>query len=147
DQSARSSLANSLIQVHRYAEARAQYEKLIEKDPENPLILNNLAWLYANQGDPRAAETAEHAYRLAPNSSGVADTLGFILVGKGDTARGLQLLGTAHDNNPNSGETTYHYAVALKDAGRTEEARAVLTQLLASTASFEGRSQAEMLKK
>jgi putative PEP-CTERM system TPR-repeat lipoprotein len=147
DQFARFSLANALLQTRRYPEARAQYELLVEKDRENSVILNNLAWLYASQGDSRAIDYAERAYRLSPNSPDIADTLGFILIGKGDTERGLKLLTQAHDRSPNSAETTYHLAVALKNAGREEEARILLSQLLASADPFEGRPEAETLKK
>ena len=69
---------------------------------------------------------AERAYRLSPNTPAIADTLGFILVGKGEIQRGLMLLSQAHEKMPNSPEMTYHLAVALKSAGREEEARTML---------------------
>ena len=142
DQLARFSLANALIETKRYPEAQTQYELLIAKDPENPVILNNLAWLYANRGDNRSIEYAQHAYRLSPESAAIADTLGFILIGRGETERGLELLSQAHDKMPGSPETTYHLAVALKSAGRKKEARTMRTQLLASSTPFDARSDA-----
>ena len=146
DRLARLALANALIMTKRNSEARAQYELLIAKDPDNVVVLNNLAWLYAAEGDPRSIEYAERAYRLDPASPEVADTLGVILTGSSNNDRALKLLSAAHDKIPSSPETTYHLAVALKNAGKADEARTLLAQLLATTVAFDERPKAETLK-
>jgi len=46
--------------------------------------------------DPQALEYAEKAYKLAPTSPNVADTLGIPLIEKGDTTRGVELLQNLH---------------------------------------------------
>ena len=43
--------------------------------------LNNLATAYQQEKNPLALEYAEKAYKLAPDSPAVLDTLGWILVG------------------------------------------------------------------
>ena len=55
---------------------------------KNPLLLNNLAWLYHQQGDARAEATAKEAYDLAPSRPEIADTYGWILYNAGEKAGG-----------------------------------------------------------
>lgn len=54
-------------------------EKSIQQDPDNPLVLNNLAYLLMDRAQDRdltMAEThASHALSLSPNDSEIADTL------------------------------------------------------------------------
>ena len=75
-----------------YKRAIEQYEFLLRKQPENVLLLNNLAWSYQQVKDPRALETAERAYKLKPDNPDVADTLGWMLSEQGNTRRGVELL-------------------------------------------------------
>jgi hypothetical protein len=46
---------------------------------------------------------------------------------------------------PGNPDSQYHVAVALSRAGRAEDARALLEQLLASGAPFKGRNDAQKL--
>jgi putative PEP-CTERM system TPR-repeat lipoprotein len=139
-------LAAALIQAKRYDAAARRYEHLLAAVPDDPVLLNNLAWLYDLRGDGRALEMAERAHRLLPGSPEIADTLGFILVHQGNAERGVELLRQAQSGS-NQPEVTYHLAVALDRVGRAEEARAVLEQLLASAQPFDGRAEAVSLQK
>ena len=94
--------------------ALAQYEWLATQRPDNPLILNNLAYLYDSKHDPRARPTAEKAMKLAPASGSVADTLGWILIEQGDTADAAKYLGQASASRPADSTIQYHYAVLLR---------------------------------
>ena len=57
----------------RYADAEAAYKKVLEKDPRNALVLNNLAWLYATSQDSKffkpkeALSLAQVAATLKPD--------------------------------------------------------------------------------
>ena len=64
----------------------------VEIEPDNVTLLNNLAWALNELGDPKAVDYAERAYSLMPNSAATADTYGWILVKRGDVARGVDLL-------------------------------------------------------
>jgi cellulose synthase operon protein C len=68
DTSLRIVLADHYLSTARYPEAATHYEKLVEAQPNNAALLNNLAWLYAQGGDHRAAELAKRAYELAPEA-------------------------------------------------------------------------------
>ena len=58
-----------------------EYEKLLEKMPNNSDILNNLAYMMAESDDklPKAFEYAKRAYDLRPNDPGFLDTHAFVL--------------------------------------------------------------------
>ena len=72
--------------AHRFDDARNELEQIVAKVPQNAVALNNLAWLYQRVGDPRALSLAERAYLIAPNLPQTADTLGWILVQRGEAA-------------------------------------------------------------
>ena len=125
-------LAHHYLTSARYPEAVAQYEKLLQGQPDNPVLLNNLAWLYDQAGDARAVDFAKRAYELVPESAMVMDTYGWILHRRGDTAKALELISEAARLAPQFGEIRYHHAVLLHeagdDAGAAAEARAVLAE-------------------
>jgi putative PEP-CTERM system TPR-repeat lipoprotein len=129
----------------KFDQALAQYEWLAAHKPDNPVILNNLAWLYDWKHDSRARATAERAIRLAPASGTVADTLGWILVKQGDTAGATKYLAQASATQRGNGTIQYHYAVALSKAGKSDQARDILQRLLKQNVSADTRSAAESL--
>ncbi len=128
-------------------QAIEQYERVLQKDPNNAIALNNLAILYQREKNPRALELAERAYKVVPDSSTTSDTLGWILVESGNTARGLQLLQNAAEKDPGNAEVRYHLAVALAKSGFGPRARKELESLLATERSFPQREAAEQLLK
>ncbi|MCB2108582.1 MAG: PEP-CTERM system TPR-repeat protein PrsT [Rhodobacteraceae bacterium] len=115
--------------------------------PDNPVLLNNLAWLYGEKDNPRAFEIAEKAFRLAPQTADIVDTLGWLNWTKGDKDRGLELLKTAHELQPQRPEIGYHYAQALKARGDNATAKDVLQKSLQNGTRFAEREQAEELLK
>jgi putative PEP-CTERM system TPR-repeat lipoprotein len=127
--------------------AKAEYHKVLEQDPDNVTALNNLAWIYAEAGDPAGLDYAERAYALVPDRPSVIDTLGWMHVQIGDTTRGLVLLQEAVVKASHSPGIRYHMAVALDKAGRRDEARSELDRLLKSHPSFPERDRALLLRK
>ncbi|HEX4159691.1 MAG TPA: XrtA/PEP-CTERM system TPR-repeat protein PrsT [Rhizomicrobium sp.] len=145
DADARFALAQLDSAIGKLDDALVQYEWLVTKNPDNPVILNNLAWLYNWKRDPRARATAEKAMKLAPSSGSVSDTLGWILEGQGDTAGAAKYLAQASASQPADGTIQYHYAVVLSKTGKRAEARAVLQKLLATKAGADTLSSARTL--
>ena len=130
---------------HRYDEARRTLEGVVAKQPKNPVVLNNLAWLYHLTGDPRARSVAERAYALAPGSGEIAATLGWILTKTGHAADAVGLLQQASAAQPASPAFKYHLAVALNDTGQYRAAQKILAALVSGTTNFADKPAAEQL--
>ncbi len=146
DYEVRRTLALGYIYSGRAADALEQHEQLIKVLPEDIALMNNLAWLYQELGDPRAIEFAERAYARAPNHPDVLDTYGWIKVESGEPSEGLQYLREAHVRNANSAEVRYHIAVALSRLGRDAQALKELRKLVTlELLDFHGAAEAREL--
>ncbi len=137
-------LAGSKLAGKRYPDAIAQYEHILRRQPDNVVVLNDLAWTYQQQKDPRALNTAEHAYRVAPGDPAVLDTLACIVLDD-DIARALPLLQQASALAPGSAEIRYHLGLALLKNGDAAGARGQLEQVLNSKQAFADKPQARAL--
>ena len=84
-----------------FSMAMEQYETLVRISPDQPLILNNLAWRYIEIGDPRALKFAERAYTLKPDNWQTTHTYGVALLKSGYRERGISLLKKAAAMAPN----------------------------------------------
>jgi len=141
----RLALASGYLRHGRIAAAIREHERLLEARPEDARVLNNLASLYHRSGDPRALELARKAYRLAPEEAAVLDTLGWILVSRGDPEGALPLLRQAHARAASRPEVRYHLGVTLSRLGRLEEAKGELEAALALADDFDGAADARAL--
>ncbi len=128
------------------ADAIRIYEQLV-RDPGRPnlVVLNNLAWLYAEAGDPRAVATAQRALALAPQSAQVMDTDGWVLFRSGKTQDGIAMLEKARQSDTKDPAIAFHLASALAQAGDKNRAAGLLQDLLKGSAQFPERAQAESL--
>ena len=106
-----------------------QYEKLLEA--ENPVVLNNLAWLYMQREDERALATARRAQELAPDNSDIADTLGWIQLQSGQAEEALGYLRQSVRANPKNASVQYHLGLAYRDAGDAAAAVRALRDAIA----------------
>ena len=128
-------------------EAIALYEEWQHAEPNNLLVLVNLAALYLQVKNERALPTAEKALKLAPEQPVVLDTLGWILVEQGQNTRGLDMLRKALSIAPNSANVRYHYAVALAQNGNKAEAKKELQKAMSSGQKFQEIEAARKLLK
>jgi putative PEP-CTERM system TPR-repeat lipoprotein len=147
DVAVRSYLAMSYLKNGNNKEAIRQYETVVQSAPREVVALNDLAWLYQQENDSRAADTAERAYQLAPENAQVLDTLGWILANKGDVDRSVKLLRRAAELVPSSPVIRYHLAASLAKTGANVPARVELEALLKKDTAFRERPQAEALLK
>ena len=105
------------------------YEKALVIKADNPLILNNLSYIYYEEDNPRALELAAKAYALAPKSAAIADTYGWILIENDQLDKGLPILEQAAKAASTAKEILQHYSEALTRAGKLEEAGQVMEQI------------------
>lgn len=145
DEQMRRILATAYLEAGEYPSAIAHYDKLRETDGDNPVILNNLAWLYQQVDDERAVVLAARAYELLPDAAAVKDTYGWVLIERGDLDRGAALLEEANALAPDEPEIQYHLALARAKQGRAAEACALLQTVLSNEVPFRARDAAETL--
>lgn len=138
-------LANAYLNGKQNKKAAIYFEKSLELQPDNIVALNNLAWLYGLENNPRALVLAEKAYTLKSDMPGVIDTYGWILLKNNKITDALSLLKQAAEKLPDIPEVQYHYAKALYSAGDVRRAIRILTPLLESGKAFDGRMDAEKM--
>lgn len=146
DTAVRGYLAEQALRAKNYRAAVPLYQAVIALQPDNVVALNNLAWASGQLNDPKALSYAERAAQLSP-SAPVLDTLGTLLVAKGDAAKGVEVLARAVALAPNRYDIRLNYAKALGKAGRADEARKELTALQAVSEDFPGKSEIPALLK
>lgn len=130
DMTMRGYLAERALAEQRHGDAVALFQKMNEISPDNPLVLNNLAWAASQVKDPKALEYAEQAQALAPDNPAILDTLGVIQVDRGQTDKGLANLQRAVSLAPDAAQLRLNLAKSYVRAGRKDEARKELETLM-----------------
>lgn len=129
DLTAQLSLIQLVMESGDTSSATAQYESM--RDQSNPVVLNNLAWLYQESGDlEKALEAAQQALTLAPGSGEILDTLGWILVKLGRPEQAVSFLEDAALGLPGNPSVQYHLGHAYAQVSRTDGARRAFMQAL-----------------
>jgi putative PEP-CTERM system TPR-repeat lipoprotein len=146
DSAFRLQLAETAAAKKDYATAAQQYRRILDTQPNNAIMLNNLAWTEGQLKNPKAVELAENANKLAPNQPAIMDTLGVLLVDTGDSARGLDLLKRASGMAPNVGSIRLNFAKALIKSGQKDAARKELDELTKLGDKFAGQAEVQELK-
>lgn len=126
--------------------AAKQYEKLMQMKDDNVLVLNNLAWVYGLQNNPKALGLAEKAYAQAPKAPTIADTYGYILMKQGKVKEALNVLEPAAQAAPQMAELQVHLAEAYIAANDKDKAKALLQKVVEGNSSFKDKAQ-ELLGK
>ena len=113
------------------AKAVNAYERALTYSPDADVILNNFAYLCGDcLKDPdRGLSSARRAVAIAPTRVEYLDTLGSLLIAKGEFAEALGILDRAADIAP-SAAVEYHRAQALAGLNRKPEARAACTKAI-----------------
>ena len=123
------SLASVQQSDNKPDEALKLYQELIALQPNHAAALNNLAWIYQEQGNEEALSVSLKAYELDPQNAAIADTYGWILLKNGQQAESVEILEKAHKLAPGSEEIAMHLAEAYKATGDDDRARALLEKL------------------
>ncbi|HKT41847.1 MAG TPA: XrtA/PEP-CTERM system TPR-repeat protein PrsT [Rhodanobacteraceae bacterium] len=145
DAAMRLMLAQYYLDHARNAQAAEQYEAVLKAFPTNVGAMNNLAWIYTEQKNPKALALAEQAHKLAPDSASVQDTYGWALVAAGQAKTALPILAKAAKAAPKVPAIQYHLAVAQARTGDRAGARATLEALQKSGGDFPAKPAADKL--
>lgn len=146
DRMFRLQLAQAATSGKDYGAAARHYRTLLEERPDDPLVLNNLAWVSGQLKDPKALAYAERANALAPNQPGILDTLGVLLVERGEVEKGLAYLKQASKLAPQAAAIRLNLAKGLIKAGETGAARKELDALSKLGDSFPGHAEIARLQ-
>jgi tetratricopeptide (TPR) repeat protein len=113
--------------------AISSYRKALAELPDNPLVLNNLAYLLTETGGDlkEANRLATEGLRKAPRNPSVQDTLGWIEVQQGNFSAALPVFSSLTRENPDNAIFRYHFAVALLKSGDRAGAKLQLETALA----------------
>ncbi len=117
--------AMALDGMKRVTEARPLYDQVLRIQPDNPLALNNLAYLLAEEGNEldAALTLAQRARQKQPNDPMIADTLGWIYIKKGLANNALAIFTDLTVKYPTIPIFHYHHAMALAQRGDKVQAK------------------------
>ena len=130
-----------------YAQAVSHYQSALGLQPNNALILNNLAWASGQAKAPKALEYAEKANQIAPNQPAFMDTLAMLLADKGETTKAIELLRLALTASPQASAIQLNLAKVLIAAGKKDDARKELEALAKIGDKFSGQVEVNQLLK
>ena len=126
-------LAGGLAQAGRAAEARTQYLNIVKAHPEDPVVLNNTAYLLADTGGDldEALRLAKSALAKSPAQAAYSDTVGYVYLKKGLNDSAVQTFGALVRKYPHFPAFRYHLGLALYEKGDKTAARKELRAALA----------------
>ncbi len=108
---ARSTLSTVYTNIGDYGKGEAELETLIARTPEDPLVNNDLGYLYAEQG--KNLEKAEGMIRKAlveePANAAFLDSLGWVLFKRGKVEEARAPLEKAASDPKNEDTTVYDH--------------------------------------
>lgn len=114
------------------AKAAEQYQRALNIDPTFAIAANNLAWVYAEQGQNLdvALGLAQKAKAQSPGVPSFSDTLAWVMFRKGDYAGAIPLLQDCVKRVPESAEFHYHLGMVLVSDGQKTAGKAQLQAAL-----------------
>ena len=104
--------------------AEADFLHALELSPEQPFVLNYLAYGWTERGVqlPRARDMLERAAALRPEDGAIVDSLGWVLLRLGDKAEATARLEHAVKLQPEDASINGHLGDAYQADGRLREA-------------------------
>jgi len=125
-------LAEFLDKAGRQQDALTNYRDAMKIDPNNAVILNNLAYLMANTGGnlDEALTLAQRAKQQLPTLEQVSDTIGWIYIKKNLSDSAIEIFRDLNTKVKDNSTFHYHYGLALAQKGdKTNAAKEFKTAL------------------
>ena len=104
--------------------AQADLERAVQLAPDQPIVLNYLAYSWAEHHEhlDRAREMLERAVAINPNDGSIVDSLGWVMLRQGDTSGAISQLERAVELEPEDPVINGHLGDAYLAGGRKREA-------------------------
>jgi len=134
-------LGDAYVARQEFDAALPYFERAHQLTLNDPRLMNDLSWVRHELGRPGAEELARRAYQISQNPA-IGDTLGWILVQKGEVEDGLRLLREAHQGLQDNPDIRFHLAYALHRQGEADAAISMLRDLEAWPEPFMERDEA-----
>jgi tetratricopeptide (TPR) repeat protein len=127
-----STLALTLDGAGRRPEAQQVYEATLKIQPDNPVVLNNLAFLLQDTGGnlDDALSKAQRAKQLLPNLAEISDTLGCIFLKKNQPDQAIDIFKDLVAKQPAHATYRYHLGQAYSQKGDKTRAMEQLKEAL-----------------
>jgi len=138
-------IGNIYQKDNQYEMAAQHYLKMLEIKDSSVLALNNLAWVYQQENNPKALVFAKKAYELSPESVEVMDTYGYLQIKYGDRAKGIYLLEQVVTLLANDSDVKYHLAEGYSESGEKNKAKELLYSILNDGNNFYEKKNAQEL--
>ena len=105
--------------------AEADFDHALQLSPDQPLVLNYLAYSWTEKGQnlARAQEMILRAAASRPDDGAIADSLGWVLYRQGNTAEAVRVLERAVELEPEDPTINAHLGDVYWAVGRAIEAR------------------------
>ena len=126
-------MAALLAQVRgNQKEARERYQAILKTHPRAPVAANNLAWLYASEGEnlEEAVRLARTAYEEMPKNAQVAHTMGYVHLKKDLPTVAVIPLEQSVARSPANPVYRYHLGLAYVGTRQFVRARAEFERAL-----------------
>ncbi len=128
----RLALAKALMNQRSYNEAAAEYERVLEYDPDSLTALNNLSVIYGRQGRPAdAIPMLKRVLVLNPNDRS-ATNLGNAYYSLGRMGESIAAFERAHDLAPERAMLMYNLGDVIQETGDAERSREWFERALAA---------------
>ncbi|MBM3814616.1 MAG: tetratricopeptide repeat protein [Acidimicrobiia bacterium] len=123
----------------RQEKVKPLYTKILEVSPDNPVALNNLAYMMAEAGTDldQALTYAQRARQKMPTNLDIADTLGWIYIKKNLSEDAIKIFRDLVEKKPDHVTWRYHLAIALFQKGDKLAAKKELQTALRNSPSKE----------
>ncbi len=114
----------ALERSQRWPEAQADLERALQLAPDEPFVLNYLAYSWTEKGEnlARARQMIDRAVALKPNDGAMLDSLGWVRLRQGDVDGAVHDLEHAVELEPEDATINGHLGDAYQAAGRRTEA-------------------------
>lgn len=130
-----------------YAAAEKHYLAALDVQPNNVVVLNNLAWATGQLQKDGALKYAEKANKLAPNQPAFMDTLATLLAGNNEFKRAVEVQNKALELQPANAYLRLNLAKIYIKSGDKDRAKGELKALEKLGDRFAAQAEVKALLK